>query len=278
MPIVTISRGTMSGGQALASCLCSTLGVPCVGREAIVADAADALGISTELLAQKLENAPGLWERLTLERHRYVVAVQAALAKQVATGNLVYHGYAGQLLLRGLPGVLRVRLIAPLAMRVKAVMEKNGLRREAAESYIAQVDEERVRWTRQIYGVDLRDPGLYDLVISLEGVSVESACAIVVAAARRPEFVIGADARAKLEDFALACRVKVALAAAPATRTLELDVVVRDRAATVRGSAPEATMLTHVSERLGQEIAEIVRSVEGVSSVVLELQPFDQYH
>jgi cytidylate kinase len=278
MPIITISRGTMSGGQALASCLCSTLGTPCVGRESIVVEAAEKLGVSNDLLARKLETAPGLWDRLTLERRRYVIAVQSALAERIVSGNLVYHGYAGQMLLRGLPCVLRVRLIAPLAMRVTAVMETHGMQPEAAEAYIAQIDEERVRWTRQIYGVELTDPSLYDLVVNLETTTIESACAIVAAAARRPEFVVGAEARLSLEEFALGCRVKVALVMAAATRTLDLGVEVDEGAATVRGRVPEAAMLTHVSGRLEQEITEIVLGVEGVRSVTLDLRPINQYH
>jgi cytidylate kinase len=278
MSIITISRGTMSGGQALADCLCGTLEAPCVGREAIVAEAADRLGVAPELLTQKLENAPGLWERLTLERRRYVVAVQAALAEHVATGNIVYHGYAGQLLLRGVPAVVRVRLIAPMEMRIRAVMDRHDLRRDAAEAYIRQVDEERVRWTRLIYDVDLADPQLYDLVLNLENISVQSACGLVVAATKRPEFEITETVRVKLADFDLACRVKVALATAAATRTLELDVVARDGAVTVTGQAPEPAMLTHVTSRFTQEIEEVVAGVRGVQRVELQLEAFDPYH
>jgi cytidylate kinase len=278
MPIITISRGTMSGGQALADCLCGNLGVPCIGREAIVAEAADRLGVTPELLTQKLENAPGLWERLTLERRRYVVAVQAALAEHAAAGNLVYHGYAGQMLLRKVPAVVRVRLIAPMEMRIRAVIDRHGLRREAAEAYIRQVDEERTRWTRLIYDVDLSDPQLYDLVLNLENISIQSACQLIIEATKRPEFELTETARAKLTDFNLACRVKVALVTAAATRTLELDVVAKDGSVTVTGQAPEPAMLTHVTSRFTQEIEEVVAAVPGVRDVKLELEAFDPYH
>lgn len=276
MPVITISRGSMSGGQALAQCLCGALQVPCVGREILV-EAAGKLGVTQEVLAAKLERSPGLWDRLTSERRAYVTAVQAALAEHVASGNLVYHGYAGHLLLAKVPAVLRVRLIAPLEMRVQAVMERQGLDRGAAESYIRKVDEERVRWTRVIYGVDLRDPSLYDLVINLEHMSVKSACATVVETVRQPEYIVTPEVLGQLGDFALACRVRVALAASPMARGLDLEVRAVDGVVTVGGEVPEPIMLTRASTRWEQELLAVVKGVSGVKDVRLAVEPVSAY-
>ncbi len=91
MPLIIISRGSMSGGQALAECLAGALGSPCVGRE-IVVEAAARLGVPQQLLSEKLEKGPSFWQRLTMERRLYVAAVQAALAEHAARGDLIYHG------------------------------------------------------------------------------------------------------------------------------------------------------------------------------------------
>lgn len=278
MAIITISRGTMSGGRRLAECLAQALGAPCLGREALAEAAAARLGVQAEVLRQKLESAPRLWDRLTSERRRYVTAAQAALADHAVDGNLVYHGHAGHLLLRGVPAVLRVRLIAPLEVRIRALMDERALDRDTAVGYIRQVDEERARWTRFIYNADLREPELYDLVVDLEVLSLKSACAVIAEAARQPEFAITERVKAALRDFALACRVKVALATEPTTRSLELEVSVVDGVARIEGSAPEAAMLTHVSSRLPHEVEGVALSVEGVENVELDLREFDAYH
>lgn len=276
MPVITISRGSMSGGQALAQCLCEALQIPCVGRE-IVLDAAARLGVSDQLLLAKLERSPGFWDRLTSERRMYVAAVQAALAEHVASGNLVYHGYAGHLLLANVPAVLRVRLIAPISMRVQAVVERQGLERGAAEAHIRKVDEERVRWTRLIYGVDLRDPGLYDLMINLDVMSVKSACSTVVEAARQPEFIVTPETLKKLADFALASRVRVALATHPTGRGLELEVSANDGTVIVTGEVPEPIMLTRASTRWEQELTSVIEAVPGVKGVRLDIEPVSAY-
>jgi cytidylate kinase len=277
MPLITISRGSMSGGQDLAECISTSLGAPCIGREILV-DAAAKLGVPEQVLVKKMEKGPGLWERLTLERRIYVVAVQAALAEHVVSGNLVYHGLAGHLLLRGLPAVLRLRLIAPLEVRIQTLMERRRLTRQAAEQYIRSVDDNRIRWTKFMYDVDVRDSRLYDLIVNLEAMTIATACCAVKEILKQPEFEITDSVRARLADFALGCRVKVALATHPASRGLDLQVVADRGVVSIVGEVPQPLMLTHASSRWQQELTQIAGSVEGVQRVELSIQAFDAYH
>ena len=209
MPIITISRGTLSGGRAVAECLAESLDYPCVGRE-ILQEAAKALGASEETVRSKLETPPGRWALLTQERQRYVVAVQAALAEQAARGNLVYHGLAGQFLLRGLPGVLRVRLIAPLEMRIRAVAAAHhATSQQAAARFIRNVDRDRKRWVRLMYGADVTSPSLYDLTINLRAISLTTTCAIITELARQPQYETTEAVRTTLQAFAAECRERL---------------------------------------------------------------------
>ena len=190
MAIITISRGSMSGGEALAKLLEHR---PRLSDSWAATCSWPPPRNWTSLrrsLTQKIVRGPGVWESLTSNRRLYVVAVQAALAEHLDKGNLVYHGHAGHLLLKGIPTVLRVRLIAPLEMRVRSVMERQHLNREAAVEYIATVDHERIRWTQFIYGVDWSDPSLYDLVINLENMSMQTACTTIAAVVGQPEFAL----------------------------------------------------------------------------------------
>ena len=59
MSIITISRGTLSGGRAVAECLAEMLGYPCIGRE-ILQEAAKRLGVSEDnVLDGRFETPPG---------------------------------------------------------------------------------------------------------------------------------------------------------------------------------------------------------------------------
>jgi cytidylate kinase len=242
-----------------------------VGREILQAAAAD-LGVAESDLAQKMERAPRMWDRHLAIRRVYIVAVQAALAEHVVNGNLVYHGLAGQVLLRGIPGVLRMRLIAPAEFRIRALMESDGMDLETAEVHLTEIDAARARWVRMMYGEAIGDPALYDLVINLAVMSLDAACALVAATVRQPEFAVTEEVRQAFECFRRACRVKLALVTAPDTRGLPLEVTTRAGVAEITGSAPLLS-----SNDLGNRIVEIARTVSGITDVRLKVQWFDPY-
>lgn len=209
MAIITISRGSLSGGRQVAECLCDRLGCPCVADE-VLQEAARTLQVPEDAVRGKFETAPGLWSRLSRERERYVLAVQTALAEACTQGDLVYHGLAGQFLLRGLPGVLRVRLIAPLEARIGALRAANhGMSRQAAEDFIRNVDHDRERRVRSMYGLDVEDPALYDLTVNLRSLSLDASCAAIAEAAAQPQFRVTPKVRERHQAFAAECRQRL---------------------------------------------------------------------
>lgn len=272
MPIVMISRGFPAGCQAVAETVAASLACPCIGRE-ILLEAATKLGVSVDLLSRKIEQTPSVWDRLTLERRDYIVGLQAALAEHVVAGNLVYHSYAGHILLKELAGVLRVRVVAPLEARIREAMESESLSRHLAEAAVKRYDEERARWTRTIYGVDWSEPSLYDIVLNLDQLSVDEASDCVLRLARQPRFSMTGDRRTMLQDFLLATRVRLALAASPATRGLALEVTARGGRIEVGRVAFEVSMPKTLPEHFRAEVTSVVRAVEGVREVQVATEP-----
>lgn len=57
MPIITISRGTLSGGEALANLLSARTGYPVIGLE-VIKDAATRFGISESAISKQLSQGP----------------------------------------------------------------------------------------------------------------------------------------------------------------------------------------------------------------------------
>jgi hypothetical protein len=255
----------------MAQCLAERLGYPTLGRE-VVQEAAAGLGVPASLLEEKMGDRPTVWGRFSSLRRAYIAAVQSALAERAAEGRLVYHGLAGGMLLQGVPGTLCIRLIAPLERRIRAVMAESGMDAVMAEQFIHEVDESRARWVRVMYGEDIMDPALYDLVISLETMTVEGACALTAKVLGQPEYELTDEVLAKLGDFRLACRVRVGLAADAELRPLELDTEAERGVVTVTGRAP-----LRKNNRTGNRIVEIARSVPGVESVRLKVEWYDPY-
>ena len=270
MAIITISRGTMGLATALAERLAAELGVKCLGRE-VVREAAEKLGVSHEIMQKKIQEAPAFLERWVSERKPYVLAMQAVLADYATLGNLVYHGHAGHLLLRSIPTLMRVRIIAPIEVRIPLAMEHEHLSRDEAKAYIQKVDEARAKWAKFLYGVDWGDPQLYDIVLNMGGTTIESATEVLSALARRPEFSLTPEASKKLQDFALASRVKLALAMNPATRGLELEVQASDGEVSIGGAVPQASLPFKVDARFEEELRAVTLGVQGVKGIAFAL-------
>ncbi len=272
MPIVMVSRGFPAGCQAVAEAVAASLGCPCIGREILV-EAATKLGVSEDLVSGKIEHVPGLWDRLTADRQKYITAVQAALAEHVVNGDLVYHSYAGHLLLKDLPCVLRIRIVAPMETRIREAMRSENLSRHLAEVSVRRYDEVRGRWTKTIYGVDWSDPSFYDLVLNLERLSVAEATECIVGMAQQRRFAITEDLRKKLRDFLLVTRVRLALERSPASHGLTMDVTAQDGGVIVNIAALEASMPGALPEVFGGEVMAVIKAVEGVREVELNIEP-----
>jgi cytidylate kinase len=256
----------------MAECLAARLGYPLLGRE-VAEEAAARLGVPAEALQAKMGDRPSLWGRFSSERRTYIVAMQAAIAERAAEGRLIYHGLAGGLLLGdAVPGMLCLRLIAPMESRVRAVMGTSAMDAAAAEQYIRDVDESRARWVRVMYGEDIMDPVLYDMVVNLETMTIEGACAIVGRVVQLPEFELTERSLARLLDFRTACRVRLALAGDDELGALELDAEAEGGEVTISGAVP----LRH-GGRAGTRIVEVARGVEGVEKVRLKVEWFDPY-
>ncbi|HLI63790.1 MAG TPA: cytidylate kinase-like family protein [Terriglobales bacterium] len=273
MAIITVSRGSKSGGVEFAECLAHCLGFASLSHE-VTTQAAENLGIPEELLLGKIQKGAGAWERLTTNRRLYVIAVQSALADACIAGDLVYHGYAGHMLLKGIPTVFKVRLIAPMDMRIRTVMGELGLSYEDARYYIHYVDQERVSWTKFVFGVDWHDPANYDVVINLADMSIDTACALVGAVAQLPAYQSTEPVRKKLRDFALACRVKLALAKHPAFRAAQFQVTADDGKVEILGESGSADFLLKQAGPNEHEVQLVAESVMGVQTVTVDLRRF----
>ncbi len=271
MAIISIGRGTKSGGEALAQCLAERLGYPILGRE-VLQDAAAQLGVPARDLTEKMEEAPRFFSRSTTLRKTYIAAVQAALADHCVQGKLIYHGLAGGFLLKDVPGVLRVRLIAPVELRVHSLMEAQGMDEATAEAYIGDVDDARARWVKTMYGAQINHPVNYDLVLNLGSFTVTEGCKILAATLARPEFEITEARLGELDDFRIASQVRLALMDDMGTQTLDLATTAKNGVVEVSGQAP----LMNTGE-VGNRITELGNSVDGVQEVVLKIEWFDPY-
>lgn len=258
MPIITISRGSASGGILLAQGLAEKTGCRLVSREDII-QSATKYGVSVKALEEALLKPPGFWERFRHERRRYLSFVQAALCEQAKEDRIIYHGNAGYLLLRGISHVLSIHVVAPLPFRVNMLMKRENMLHEDAISYIEKMDHYRKDWCRFLYGVDWLDPDLYDLMINLKTLDLKGAVDIVAAMAERKEFQATNESNNAMENLLLASRVRSVLAANSKTASIEIEVEAKRGTIYLKGRIRPSSAI--------DAVLETVRKVEGVSEI-----------
>jgi len=105
----------------------------------------------------------------------------------------VLMGRAGQWLLRGIPHVLRVRVMR-LSICASSGLGKKLLGADGRADQSRTVhdmarrdDMDKSGRMRYLYEVDVKDPALYDLVINTEKLSIDASVELIAGTLQRPE-------------------------------------------------------------------------------------------
>lgn len=234
MAILLISRGTMSGVTPLTDSLAADLGYRNVSRENLVARVNEHGEIANRIVAS-ISRATRAYEQFSQLRRPYLILMRLALLEYLVQDNLIYHGYSGHLLVPAFPHVLRVRINAPMRMRVRTTVEQTGCTEQDAKERLLAEDEERGKWARFMYGRDIRNAGLYDLVINLHRVSVSTASRVLACTARDVSQLVDDATRKEVQAMLLSTRVEAELVTDLRTRELEIAARVESGAVKLVG-------------------------------------------
>jgi cytidylate kinase len=273
MAIVTVSHEMGSGGAEIGAALAERLRYRFVDQD-MISQAARQYGVGEEKLTQLDETKPSLFERFDVETRQYITVLQSALLDVAEQDNVVLMGRGGQVLLRGITHVLRVRVIAPFDIRVKRVMRKlAGQMGESVDvrstaELVRRNDHEKFGRMRYLYDVDWADPALYDVGINTEKLSTEAGVDLIIGLLHRPELAATEASRQAVRDRALASRVRTALAAHPETRKYRINVESSQGVIQLEGTA--------ALER-ASEVARSVSGVVDVKSQLLEVPPIPPF-
>jgi hypothetical protein len=189
--------------------------------------------------------------------------MRATLCAHVRQDNLVYCGYAGHLLLPGISQVVSVRAVAEFETRVHETLQRKPLSPPQARAELEAEDRTHREWAHFLFGVEWEDPTLYQLVLNLSRLELESACAAVVRLTECPQFQSTPASRKALQDFALHSRVSAKLAMDFRTRDARLKVTADGGVVTITGT-------TRWSE-VAEAVPAVVRQVDGVTEVKSEI-------
>lgn len=200
---ITISREYGSGGGEIARRLAERLGWQLIDHEMVVRIAHE-LQISEDEAESYDEHTDGALDQLLshfrfldgavpapvgndapitlFDTHSYQDALRHVVVAAAQAGHVVIVGRGAQGLLQEHRDVLNVRVVAPLEVRIRYVMERERLDSVAAQARIQSKDRDRHRTVQAMLRVDSTDAHLYDLVVNTGIVSIDGVVDLVLLA------------------------------------------------------------------------------------------------
>ena len=240
------------------------LGYPLVGDAAIVREASAQFGVVEERLARTLSGQASLLDRLGDSRPENAACLRAALAKRVATDDIVYLGAAMHLIPKSITHALRVCIVAEQDYKIQVAMEKEKVSERKARSLVKADNNGQLEWVRWLFDCGPWVKKLYDIVIPMARHSVETAAALICENASKEAVATTARSQAAVDDFKLAADVS-------------LQMVKKWPDVDVQCDGGEVTLLINKYavrlERLKKELTEAASAIPGVKGATARPGP-----
>ena len=271
MPVITISRQLGSLGTEIAQMVAEKLNYEYVDKDKI-AQALTDYGMPGPEVDKFDEKKPPLWDTLSIQRKKYLHLIQALLYEFGRKGNVVFVGRGGQVLLKDLPGILHIRIMAPFEVRVKRMMKQRGGDEKQAAGILRRSDRDSSGFIRAFFDVDWEDPDLYDLIINTRKLSVEAGARIIMESIPVLEIKKGEkNAEEKLADLALIQKVEASLLGILGADFRDIHVKAEKGVITLEG--------TVASDGLKENCQIAAGRIEGVIRVdnQLAMAPYQRY-
>jgi cytidylate kinase len=258
MPVILISRGTMSGVHLLLDCLKERTGIQCISREDLE-EIVDHHGKLAKRVLEKLAHAASAYDQFSELRWPYMVLMRKAMLEEICTDNVVYHGYSAQFLLPVIRHFVRVRIEAPLNMRLTMTMKRLQCDEQTAREYIADADQYRVKWARFMFGKDIRNTLFYDINLNMGHMTIDAACGILESIIQVKDFQATSESQQAVDRLHLAADIEVALVTDPRTEAFEINAEVTGEGVQLIGPYLEDSDL--------ESVLEIARTIPGVQNL-----------
>jgi cytidylate kinase len=171
--VYTISRQYGSGGSKLAIKLAEISGYPLVWRE-LINQAAIKIGAPDMALAVIDElGLLGIYPDDDTNV-KFRDAISQVVIEIADKGNVVIVGRGSQIILKGFPNCLHLKIIAGMDTRIKNVQLSKNVNEKAAKAQIDKFDQNRQNFVKKFYQEDWNDPSLYDLTINTDHLDLDS--------------------------------------------------------------------------------------------------------
>ncbi|MEM2302491.1 MAG: AAA family ATPase [Sulfolobales archaeon] len=170
--VIAISGPPGSGKSTLASTVARELGLRYHSTGSIFRSIAAQRGLSVEELDLVAEQDPSI----DLE-------IDGRAKEEAMRGDIVIEGHIATWMVKGYADLL-VYVTAPFETRARRVSERDGIDLGEAMRRIRVREEAMRRRFKKLYGIDIDDLSIHDIVINTERIDQETMVRIIVTAAQ----------------------------------------------------------------------------------------------
>jgi cytidylate kinase len=137
----------------------------------------------TALLTEEYEDIPQptITRGHEVEDDVYIEAIESTMKEMAADGDVVFIGRGGHVILKDMPNVLRVGVVASFEDRVKTLMTREAIDRDNAIVTLEQRDQARKHFFKKYFELDEPDnPNLFHFTINSSEMSTNYAAEMVI--------------------------------------------------------------------------------------------------
>jgi len=165
--VLTLSRELGAGETGFAAALADRLRMHLYDRELLEQEAVR-LGVP-EAEIEKIDERPaGIFQRFRPGSiyQRYIEALEKIIRELAQRGEVILVGRGGNCFLRDDPRTFHVRLVAPMPVRLRRVMEYRWVRESVAKKLVTDSDSQRRSFYENYFGVDWASPLEYHITVN----------------------------------------------------------------------------------------------------------------
>lgn len=184
---MTVSRQTGSFGKEIVDLLAEDLGLPVITRDLVMSQWFPEIATQHEL--HMLSESPNYFLNPSAQGISFAEYLENKLRDCIAEQPAIILGLGGQVIFARHPAALHVKIMAPVEVRTRRVMQTYSLSEKDGARFLELTDRKHKRFISTIYNQNWSDPSLYHLTLNTEFLSIEEAVSLLSYAARNKQVV-----------------------------------------------------------------------------------------
>jgi cytidylate kinase len=201
MTVIAMTREIGSHGSEVAAGVAAALGLEIINSEIVVPHVAGSLGVEESAVQRYLDGKASLFDRWQIDTRKLSQYTLDQILNLALKDNVLIRGWGAAALFQGIRGVICVRVCAPMALRVRVMMERLGVKdADAIQQEIERFDAGHSRAMRAAFNFDWTDALMYDIVLNSARVTTDDCVKAVCDLARQQPSQDGTATKAALAE------------------------------------------------------------------------------